>query len=99
VFYIAAIITGIIFILCLGLKETRPSLLLERQVSALRKASTIGLHQTRNPDHIPNCKAFIDVTIARPIRLLFTEPIIIMASRRLMTYYQSVNVELISVHR
>ena len=77
-FYIAAIGTGVTFVLCLGIRETRPSLLLEREVSALRKASDLGLHQTRNPDHIPNLKTFMDVTLVRPLRLLFTEPIIIM---------------------
>lgn len=84
-FYIAAIVTGIIFLLCLGLKESRPSLLLERQVTAFRKASPTGLYRTRNPDHIPDLKAFLDVTIIRPIRLLFTEPIIIMVSWNLAT--------------
>jgi hypothetical protein len=88
VFYIAAIVTGIIFLLCLGLKESRPSLLLERQVAAFRKTSPTGSYRTRNPDHIPDLKAFLDVTIIRPLRLLFTEPIIIMVSRNLILPYE-----------
>lgn len=86
-FYVAAIVTGITFVLYLSLDESRPSLLLEHQVSTLPKASIVKSHQTRNPDYIPNLKTFIDVTITRPIRLLFTEPIVIMVGWKLSTFF------------
>ena len=83
VFYISAIVVGITFVLSLGLQESRPSLLLERKVEALRKTSAIGVHQTHNTDEVLNVKQFVDVTVIRPLRLLFTEPIIILVSERL----------------
>ena len=73
-------VTGFLFVLCLGLQEDRPSLILERRVSSLRKAAVIESHKTRNPDHIPNLKTFVELTVTRPIRLLFTEPIVVMVS-------------------
>ena len=79
-FYITAIVTGILFLLCLAIKESRPSLLLKRKVKHLRNTSVLDFYETQNPDHIPNLRSFIDVTMIRPIRLVVTEPILIIVS-------------------
>jgi hypothetical protein len=73
-------ITGFLFVLCLLLKETRPSLLLEREVSALRIRVPHASLKTLNPDHAPDFKTLLNVTLVRPLRLLLTEPIIIMVA-------------------
>ena len=80
VFYISTIITGVTFVMCLFIKESRPSLLLERKVSALRISTSHASFRTRNPDAAPDFRTFIQVFLLRPLRLLFTEPIIIMIS-------------------
>lgn len=79
-FYIATIITGVLFVSCFWLKESRPSLLLEREVATARQAMPHVSLKTLNPDHTPDLKTLINVTLARPLRLLFTEPIIIMVA-------------------
>ena len=80
VFYISTILTGLAFVACLFIKESRPSLLLERRVSALRKSSSNKSLRIRNPDAVPNFRTFISTFLIRPLRLLFTEPIVIMLS-------------------
>lgn len=73
----AAIGLGVLFGCCLTLKETRPSLLLQREAAIVRQK--LPGHEIRilNPDAAPGFKALITVTLLRPVRLLFTEPIII----------------------
>jgi hypothetical protein len=61
---------------CLTLKETRPSLLLAREATVLRKRCPSQKIQILNPDAVPGLKALVTVTLVRPVRLLFTEPII-----------------------
>lgn len=61
---------------CFTLRETRPSLLLEREVDALRKKLPGKEIKTLNPDAAPDFKTLMMVTLLRPLRLLFTEPII-----------------------
>lgn len=91
VFYMSTIIAGIAFICCLFIKESRPSLLLERKVAALRHSTAHTSFRTRNPDAAPNLKTFIRMFLIRPIYLLFTEPIIstisIMGSIVVATLY------------
>ena len=80
VFYIAAIITGILFLLCLPLSESRPSLLLEREVAKIRRTMPSCIFKTSNPDHTPDWNTLIRCTLIRPLRLLFSEPIIILVA-------------------
>ena len=65
---------------CLTLKETRPSLLLAREATVLRKRCPSQKIQILNPDAVPDLKALVTVTLVRPVRLLFTEPIILLVS-------------------
>ena len=79
-FYISTMLTGLAFIACLFIRESRPSLLLERRVSALRKSTSNNTFRIRNPDAVPDLRNFIRNCLIRPLRLLSTEPIIIMLS-------------------
>ena len=79
-FYISTIITGVTFVMCLFIKESRPSLLLERKVAALRTSTSHASFRTRNPDAAPDFRTFIQVFLVRPLHRLFTQPIIIMIS-------------------
>ena len=80
VFYIAAIITGTFAILTFFLSESRPSLLLKRSVYNLCKAANHPLLLTRDPDHVPSAREFVSVSLLRPLRLLLTEPIVMLVA-------------------
>lgn len=73
-------ITGGIALLMFSIRESRPSLLLEREVKKLRKKTGIDTLEALNPDSVPDWQTFVRVDLARPLRLLFTEPIVFAVS-------------------
>ncbi|PKX88954.1 putative MFS multidrug transporter [Aspergillus novofumigatus IBT 16806] len=83
VFYVAAIVTGFIACLLLGIRESRPPLLLDQEVrhlcQVLGKETQIVV-QSLNPDRIPDLRTFFTMALFRPIYLFFTEPIIFLVS-------------------
>ncbi|RAK94073.1 MFS multidrug transporter [Aspergillus costaricaensis CBS 115574] len=79
-FYIAAMVTGILTLLLLTLNESRPSLLLAREVATLRKVTKIDTLEGLNPDKAPDLRSFVRIALFRPIRLLFTELIVFTVS-------------------
>ncbi|CAG7930576.1 unnamed protein product [Penicillium olsonii] len=80
IFYIAAMITGGISLLLLSIRESRPSLILEGEVKKLRKRTGIETLECVNHDSVPDAKTFVKVNLGRPLRLLFTEPIVFCVS-------------------
>ena len=80
VFYMATIGLGVLFVCCLLLKESRPSLLLGREVTLLRVRMPGISMKTLNPDSAPDFRTLVQVTLIRPLRLLFTEPIVMMVA-------------------
>ncbi|PYI00267.1 MFS multidrug transporter [Aspergillus sclerotiicarbonarius CBS 121057] len=80
VFYVAAVVTGTITLLLFAMRESRPSLLLEREVAKLRTTSGLSHLQALNPDHTPNLPTFIRISLFRPIQLFCTEPIVFMVA-------------------
>ncbi|KAL3443085.1 MFS multidrug transporter [Aspergillus insuetus] len=79
-FYIAAVVTGILTLFLLGIRESRPSLLLEREVAKLRKITNIDCLTSSNPDSAPDLRTFVRIALGRPIRLFFTELIVFTVS-------------------
>lgn len=82
-FYVAAIVTGFIACLLLGIRESRPPLLLDQEVRRLCQAlgkETQMVVQSLNPDRIPDLRTFFTMALFRPIYLFFTEPIIFLVS-------------------
>ncbi|CAG8961535.1 hypothetical protein HYFRA_00013953 [Hymenoscyphus fraxineus] len=79
-FRISAIFTGAMSILLLFTRESRPSQLLEARVALLRKATGDDSFRINNPDHAPDLDTLIRLVLLRPIRLLFTEPIVFVTS-------------------
>lgn len=73
-------ITAGIALLLLSIKESRPSLILSREVKKLRKRTGIETLQPLNHDSVPDWQTFVRVDLGRPLRLLFTEPIVFAAS-------------------
>jgi hypothetical protein len=70
----------VITVFLFGIRESRPSLLLEREVAKLRKASGNDSLKALNPDSTPDFKTFTRVALFRPIELFFTEPIVFMVA-------------------
>jgi hypothetical protein len=67
-------------ILLLFTRESRPSQLLEARVALLRKATGDDTFRINNPDHAPDLKSLVRLVLLRPLRLLFTEPIVFVTS-------------------
>ncbi|KAG5916318.1 hypothetical protein E4U53_004334 [Claviceps sorghi] len=80
VFYIAAGVMALLTLLLLGIRESRPSLLLEREVQSLQQQTGDRRLRALNPDHTPDLKTFVQVGLFRPLKLFFTEPIVFMVS-------------------
>ncbi|KAE8138569.1 MFS multidrug transporter [Aspergillus pseudotamarii] len=76
VFYVAACIIGFLTILLLFIRESRPSLLLVRQVAQFRQTTGMKTPPPLNPDHTPDLHTFVRTTLVRPVEL-FAEPIVI----------------------
>ncbi|PLB53451.1 putative MFS transporter [Aspergillus steynii IBT 23096] len=83
IFYVAAIISGAFTIMLLTIRESRPPLVLEREIQKLppsiRGEGTDAL-QSFNPDQVPDLTTFVAVFLMRPLRLLATEPIVFLVS-------------------
>ncbi|KAK0510422.1 hypothetical protein JMJ35_006854 [Cladonia borealis] len=75
-FYLIAIITGVLGFAMLAMRESRPSLLLNRRLKILQRLTGDPSFHIQNPDHNPDIRTYVNVTLARPLRLLLTEPIV-----------------------
>lgn len=80
VFYLAAIVSGAIACLLFGIRESRPSQLLERKMATVRQETGDVTLKIKNPDLVPDVRTYIRVTLIRPLRLFMTEPIILMTA-------------------
>ena len=79
-FYIAAAVTGLATLLCIGIRESRPSQLLIHRLRAIQKATGDNSLHIQNPDHTPSFGAFVQTSLFRPVRLFWTEPIVFIVS-------------------
>lgn len=80
IFYIAAIVTAVFSVLLLGIRESRPSLLLAREVKHLRHITGNDSLEALNPDRVLDMRTFARNFAFRPAQLLFTEPIVAAVS-------------------
>lgn len=62
------------------MKESRATLLLDRRLRRIRKATGNAALRIENPDHVPDLRTFIRLVLFRPLVLLVTEPIVFMVS-------------------
>ncbi|KAK1997390.1 major facilitator superfamily transporter [Colletotrichum falcatum] len=78
VFYTAAIVTGCMAVLLLTIKESRPSVVLAQQaLSDIERTGSSGQDSRTGPKNTPYREK---LDIIRPLRLLFTEPIVFLVS-------------------
>jgi MFS family permease len=80
VFHSAAIVTAILFGALLGIRESRPSLLLRGKIERARKETEITSLEWHNPDEVPNLRRLFDVVVVRPAHILVTEPLVLMVA-------------------
>lgn len=78
VFYSAGIVTGVLFVALIAIKESRPSILLGRKIEQIQKNTTITDLEWHNPDNLPSMRSLVDVVVVRPFTLLFTEPLVMI---------------------
>lgn len=64
----------------LGIRESRPSKLLDRKIAAIAKESPNAKLPYRTADPFPTVSSFIDVVFIRSTRMMLTEPILITVS-------------------
>ncbi|KAK1149558.1 hypothetical protein N8T08_005107 [Aspergillus melleus] len=83
IFYVAAIISGAFTVALMTIRESRPPLVLEKELlklpTSIRGEGKESL-QSFNPDHVPDLTTFVTVFLVRPLRLLVTEPIVFLVS-------------------
>lgn len=73
--------TGVTTLLLFGIRESRPSLLLTKQVAKFQKGDpSMPPLKALNPDHTPDLGTFARIALFRPIKLFFTEPIVFIVS-------------------
>jgi len=64
----------------LFMRESRPSQLLDRKVALLQGQRNDLVLRTQTHDTAPDLRTFIQLSLLRPLRLFFTEPIVFLTS-------------------
>lgn len=80
VYFSAGIGTGALGLAVLGIKESRPSIILKRNIERLRQETAITDLTWRNADAAPDRKKFVEVVVIRPMHILCTEPLVILVA-------------------
>ncbi|KAK4149847.1 polyamine transporter 1 [Chaetomidium leptoderma] len=79
VFHSSAIITAVCFLCLLGVRESRPSQIMKRKLAILDLQGVENLDWF-NPDHSPDVRTLVRLAVIQPVKLLGTEPIVIMVT-------------------
>lgn len=80
VYYCAAVVTAVCFVCLLGVRESRPSQVLKRKIDVLKVRGGVEDLEWFNPDHAPDAEALVRLVVVQPLRLLATEPIVVMVT-------------------
>lgn len=81
VYYSASIVTGVLTVALIGVRESRPSVLLGRRVAKLAREQSDSIDDFRWKNADPRSgawKAFANIVVVRPAYILFTEPLVIL---------------------
>lgn len=79
IFHISATVAAVAFLFLLATCESRATYLLQQHVKAIEKDTGVSTLRIENPDYVPDLPTFFRL-IVRPLRLLLTEPIVIIVS-------------------
>ncbi|KAJ4396465.1 hypothetical protein N0V93_000684 [Gnomoniopsis smithogilvyi] len=80
VYYSAGIGTGVLSLAVLGIKESRPSILLKRKIERVREETAITDLTWNNADSASDWQSFLQVVVVRPMHILCTEPLVILVA-------------------
>lgn len=80
IFYVSAAVAAVCFACLLGVRESRPSQVLKRKIAVLRARGEVADLDWFNPDHAPDAEALVRLVLVQPLKLLGTEPIVIMVT-------------------
>ncbi|KAH6650667.1 major facilitator superfamily domain-containing protein [Chaetomium tenue] len=80
IFYVSAAVTAVCFGCLLGVRESRPSQVLKRKIEVLEAKGGVGSLEWFNPDDAPDARALLQLVVVQPLKLLGTEPIVIMVT-------------------
>ncbi|OJJ32668.1 hypothetical protein ASPWEDRAFT_60982 [Aspergillus wentii DTO 134E9] len=80
VLYIYAIIIAFVGLFMVFIRESRPSVILTRQVNHVRKETGIDTLRALNHDHTPDLRTYCRVSLLRPLQLFFTEPVVFVVA-------------------
>lgn len=80
VYFSSGICTGVLCLGLLGIKESRPSILLRRKIERLGKETDITDLRWNNADAASDWKKFTQVVVVRPMHILCTEPLVILVA-------------------
>ncbi|KAK3723561.1 hypothetical protein LTR37_001813 [Vermiconidia calcicola] len=86
-FIIAAIIMATVAIVCFGMQESRPSQVLRLEINAIFKRTKFEGLSAEGDDSVPSFKLFMRTSLLLPMRLFFTEPIVLITSIMAATVY------------
>ncbi|OHE99522.1 major facilitator superfamily transporter [Colletotrichum orchidophilum] len=80
IFHSAAVVTAVLFLAMFGIRESRPSILLGRIVKRIQRETIIQELAWHNPDEARDWRALVRISVFRPGKILFTEPLVIMVA-------------------
>ncbi|KAK4634838.1 Major facilitator superfamily multidrug transporter mdrA [Fulvia fulva] len=87
IFYIASAIAAVSTLLCMKMKESRPSQLLKQRVKIVARNMGFDGLSCDDTDSIPDFRTFVKASLSLPMRLFFTEPIVMLTSIMAATVY------------
>lgn len=76
----SAAVSGFSAILCLLMKESRPSTILRREIKTIARTSGFDGLYFESIDNVPSFGAFCETSLVLPVRLFCTEPIVFLTS-------------------
>lgn len=79
-FSLSAAVSGFSAVLCLAMKESRPSTILRQEIRAIAHASGFDGLYFESIDNVPSFGAFCQTSLILPVRLFCTEPIVFLTS-------------------
>ncbi|SMR64318.1 unnamed protein product [Zymoseptoria tritici ST99CH_3D1] len=90
VYHISAILLAGNSFLFLWTKESRPSVVLKREIVLVERTTGFRGLQQDKADHVPDLSTFARTMLCRPVRFFFTEPIICTVSTMSAVIFSSV---------
>jgi hypothetical protein len=85
-----AIALAVVSLLFLGTKESRPSVIMQRQISVIQTKTKCHQLNTNDRDKLPSIWTFATTMLIRPVIFFFTEPIITAVTIMSATTFSSI---------